>query len=166
MESSLRVLSELLQTHGNKEAMLRIAYENPMFHDVPAIVFRVFNELTNSQLTIPKKEEHNDMCLALEQLIEEGRNKGRKEMLEKLRAEREKVQILRERDREKHEKDREKLRAEREKVQILRKKDREKREKDRKKRRRNPETLLGMQEGRASLYENPSAHQNGLWTLV
>jgi hypothetical protein len=79
MKSPLRILTELLQTHGDKEAMQRIAREDPMFRDAPAIIFRVFNDLTNSHLTIPRKKEHNDMCKALDDLKEEGRAEGREE---------------------------------------------------------------------------------------
>jgi hypothetical protein len=55
MKSPLRILSKLLQTHGDKKAMRRVLHEDPMSHDTPAIIFRVFNDLTNSKLTIPRK---------------------------------------------------------------------------------------------------------------
>ena len=87
MKSPLRILTELLQTHGDKEAMQRIAREDPIFRDAPAIIFRVFNDLTNSHLTIPRKKEHNDMCKALDDLKEEGRAEGRAEGREEGRAE-------------------------------------------------------------------------------
>ena len=79
LKSPLRILGELLQTHGDKAAMRRIAHEDPMFRDAPAIIFRIFNELTNSKLTIPKKKEHNDMCKALDDLWQDGREEGKKE---------------------------------------------------------------------------------------
>ena len=79
LKSPLRILGELLQTHGDKAAMRRVAHEDPMFRDAPAIIFRIFNELTNSKLPIPKKKEHNDMCKALDDLWQDGKKEGRKE---------------------------------------------------------------------------------------
>jgi hypothetical protein len=76
LKSPLRILSKLLQTHGDKKAMRRVLHEDPMSHDTPAIIFRVFNDLTNSKLTIPRKKEHNDMCKALDDIKEEGREEA------------------------------------------------------------------------------------------
>ena len=93
LKSPLRILGELLQTHGDKAAMRRIAQEDPMFRDAPAIIYRIFNELTNSKLPIPKKKEHNDMCKALDDLWQDGKKEGRKEGREE---EREKARLQRE----------------------------------------------------------------------
>ena len=87
LKSPLRILSKLLQTHGDKKAMRRVLHEDPMSHDIPAIIFRVFNDLTNSKLTIPRKKEHNDMCKALDDIKEEGRAEGREEGRAEGRAE-------------------------------------------------------------------------------
>ena len=93
LKSPLRILGELLQTHSDKAAMRRIAQEDPMFRDAPAIIYRIFNELTNSKLPIPKKKEHNDMCKALDDLWQDGKKEGRKEGREE---EREKARLQRE----------------------------------------------------------------------
>ncbi|MBR6056970.1 MAG: Rpn family recombination-promoting nuclease/putative transposase [Victivallales bacterium] len=116
MKSPLRILAKLLQTHGDKEAMLRVAREDPMFRDAPAIIFRVFNELTNSKLTIPRKKEHNNMCKALDDLKEEGRQLGHKESEAKIRRieEKAKEKIRKVNDKAKAERD--KAKAERDKA--------------------------------------------------
>ncbi|MCR4573351.1 MAG: Rpn family recombination-promoting nuclease/putative transposase [Lentisphaeria bacterium] len=83
MRSLLRPLAKLLQTHGDKDALRLVVEEDPMFHDAPAILYRVYNELTNSNLRIPVQEEHNSMSKALDDLKEEGREEGRVEEREK-----------------------------------------------------------------------------------
>ena len=70
--------------------MLRRAREDPLFLDAPSVLYRTFNELTGADLTVPRQEEHNNMCLAIEKMKEKGRREEREKSLKALEKEREK----------------------------------------------------------------------------
>ena len=70
--------------------MLRRAREDPLFLDAPSLLYRAFNELTGADLTVPRKKEHNNMCLAIEKMKEKGRREEREKSLKALEEEREK----------------------------------------------------------------------------
>ena len=70
--------------------MLRRAREDPLFLDAPSLLYRAFNELTGAGLTVPRKKEHNNMCLAIEKMKEKGRREEREKSLKALEKEREK----------------------------------------------------------------------------
>ena len=78
MDSPLRPLSWLLRTQDDDREMLRRAREDPLFLDAPSVLYRTFNELTGADLTVPRQEEHNNMCLAIEKMKEKGRREERK----------------------------------------------------------------------------------------
>ena len=71
--------------------MLRRAREDPLFLDAPSLLYRAFNELTGADLTIPRKKEHNNMCLAIEKMKEKGRREEREKSLKAIEKEREKT---------------------------------------------------------------------------
>ncbi len=83
LKSYLRPLSRLLRTQEDDVEMLRQVREDPLFLDTPSVLYRTFNELTNANLPVPRQEEHNNMCLAIEKMKEKGRMEGREEGLEK-----------------------------------------------------------------------------------
>ena len=68
--------------------MLRRAREDPLFLDAPSVLYRVFNELTGADLSVPRKKEHNNMCLAIEKMKEKGRLEERKKAAKALYDER------------------------------------------------------------------------------
>ncbi len=70
--------------------MLRRAREDPLFLDAPSVLYRTFNELTGADLTVPRQEEHNNMCLAIEKMKEKGRREERRKAQKALDEEREK----------------------------------------------------------------------------
>ena len=70
--------------------MLRRVREDPLFLDAPSLLYRTFNELTGADLTVPRKKEHNNMCLAIEKMKEKGRREEREKSLKALEEEREK----------------------------------------------------------------------------
>ena len=90
MRSPLRPLSWLLRTQDDDVEMLRRAREDPLFLDAPSLLYRAFNELTGAGLTVPRKKEHNNMCLAIEKMKEKGRREEREKSLKALEKEREK----------------------------------------------------------------------------
>ena len=90
MRSPLRPLSWLLRTQDDDVEMLRRAREDPLFLDAPSLLYRAFNELTGADLTVPRKKEHNNMCLAIEKMKEKGRREEREKSLKALEEEREK----------------------------------------------------------------------------
>ena len=90
MDSPLRPLSWLLRTQDDDGGMLRKAREDPLFLDAPSLLYRAFNELTGADLTVPRKKEHNNMCLAIEKMKEKGRREEREKSLKALEKEREK----------------------------------------------------------------------------
>jgi hypothetical protein len=90
MRSPLRPLSWLLRTQDDDVEMLRRAREDPLFLDAPSLLYRAFNELTGADLTVPRKKEHNNMCLAIEKMKEKGRLEERKKALKILEEERKK----------------------------------------------------------------------------
>ena len=75
--------SWLLRTQDDDVEMLMRAREDPLFLDAPSLLYRAFNELTGADLTVPRKKEHNNMCLAIEKMKEKGRREGRKDEHEK-----------------------------------------------------------------------------------
>ena len=77
-------------TQDDDGEMLRRAREDPLFLDAPSLLYRAFNELTGADLTVPRKKEHNNMCLAIEKMKEKGRLEERKKALKILEEEREK----------------------------------------------------------------------------
>jgi hypothetical protein len=81
--------------------MLRRAREDPLFLDAPSLLYRAFNELTGAGLTVPRKKEHNNMCLAIEKMKEKGRREEREKSLKALEKEREKSSKALEEEREK-----------------------------------------------------------------
>ena len=91
LNSSLRPLSWLLRTQDDDVEMLRRAREDPLFLDAPSVLYRVFNELTGADLSVPRKKEHNNMCLAIEKMKEKGRLEERKKALKALEEEQEKA---------------------------------------------------------------------------
>ena len=66
------------------------AREDPLFRDAPSVLYRTFNELTGAGLAVPRKKEHNNMCLAIEKMKEKGRREEREKSLKALEKEREK----------------------------------------------------------------------------
>ena len=90
MRSHLRPLSWLLRTQDDDVEMLRRAREDPLFLDAPSVLYRTFNELTGTDLTVPRQKEHNNMCLAIEKMKEKGRREEREKSLKALEKEREK----------------------------------------------------------------------------
>ena len=84
MRSPLRPLSWLLRTQDDDVEMLRRAREDPLFLDAPSLLYRAFNELTGADLTVPRKKEHNNMCLAIEKMKEKGRREEREKSLKAL----------------------------------------------------------------------------------
>jgi len=88
MDSSLRPLSWLLRTQDDDREMLRRAREDPLFLDAPSVLYRTFNELTGAGLTVPRQEEHNNMCLAIEKMKEKGRREERRKAQKALDEER------------------------------------------------------------------------------
>ena len=90
MRSPLRPLSWLLRTQDDDKEMLRRAREDPLFLDAPSVVYRTFNELTGADLAVPRQEEHNNMCLAIEKMKEKGRREERQKAQKALDEEREK----------------------------------------------------------------------------
>ena len=70
--------------------MLWRAREDPLFLEAPSLLYRAFNELTGADLTVPRKKEHNNMCLAIEKMKEKGRLEERKKALKILEEERKK----------------------------------------------------------------------------
>jgi hypothetical protein len=90
MRSPLRPLSWLLRTQDDDVEMLRRVREDPLFLDAPSLLYRTFNELTGADLTVPRKKEHNNMCLAIEKMKEKGRREEREKSLKALEREREK----------------------------------------------------------------------------
>ena len=90
MDSPLRPLSWLLRTQDDDTEMLRRAREDPLFLDAPSVLYRAFNELTGADLTVPRKKEHNNTCLAIEKMKAKGRRKEREKSLKALEKEREK----------------------------------------------------------------------------
>ncbi len=68
--------------------MLRRAREDPLFLDAPSVLYRTFNELTGTDLTVPRQKEHNNMCLAIEKMKEKGRREERKKAQKALEEER------------------------------------------------------------------------------
>ena len=101
MRSPLRPLSWLLRTQDDDGGMLRKAREDPLFLDAPSLLYRAFNELTGADLTVPRKKEHNNMCLAIEKMKEKGRREEREKSLKALEEEREKSLKALEEEREK-----------------------------------------------------------------
>ena len=91
MRSPLRPLSWLLRTQDDDVEMLRRAREDPLFLDAPSLLYRAFNELTGADLTVPRKKEHNNMCLAIEKMKEKGRREEREKSLMAIEKEREKT---------------------------------------------------------------------------
>ena len=87
MKSHLRPLSWLLRTQDDDVEMLRRAREDPLFLDAPSVLYRTFNELTGADLTVPRKKEHNNMCLAIEKMKEKGRREERKKAQKALEEE-------------------------------------------------------------------------------
>ena len=77
-------------TQDDDGEMLRRAREDPLFLDAPSLLYRVFNELTGVDLTVPRQKEHNNMCLAIEKMKEKGRREEREKSLKALEKEREK----------------------------------------------------------------------------
>ena len=88
MRSPLRPLSWLLRTQDDDVEMLRRARADPLFLDAPSVLYRTFNELTGADLTVPRQEEHNNMCLAIEKMKEKGRREERKKAQKALDEER------------------------------------------------------------------------------
>ena len=82
--------SWLLRTQDDDVEMLRRGREDPLFLDAPSVLYRTFNELTGADLTVPRKKEHNNMCLAIEKMKEKGRREERKKAQKALDEEREK----------------------------------------------------------------------------
>ena len=82
--------SWLLRTQDDDVEMLRRAREDPLFLDAPSVLYRTFNELTGTDLTVPRQKEHNNMCLAIEKMKEKGRREERKKAQKALDEEREK----------------------------------------------------------------------------
>ena len=82
------LVSELLRTQDDDVEMLRRAREDPLFLDAPSLLYRVFNELTGADLSVPRKKEHNNMCLAIEKMKEKGRLEERKKAAKALYDER------------------------------------------------------------------------------
>ncbi len=101
MRSPLRPLSWLLRTQDDDVEMLRRVREDPLFLDAPSLLYRTFNELTGADLTVPRKKEHNNMCLAIEKMKEKGRREERMKSLKALEEEREKSSMALEEEREK-----------------------------------------------------------------
>ncbi len=101
LNSSLRPLSWLLRTQDDDVEMLRRAREDPLFLDAPSVLYRVFNELTGADLSVPRKKEHNNMCLAIEKMKEKGRLEERKKAAKALDEEREKAAKALEEEQEK-----------------------------------------------------------------
>ena len=95
------LVSELLRTQDDDVEMLRRAREDPLFLDAPSVLYRVFNELTGADLSVPKKKEHNNMCLAIEKMKEKGRLEERKKALKALEEEQEKAAKALEEEQEK-----------------------------------------------------------------
>ncbi len=93
--------SELLRTQDDDVEMLRRAREDPLFLDAPSLLYRVFNELTGADLSVPRKKEHNNMCLAIEKMKEKGRLEERKKALKALEEEQEKAAKALEEEQEK-----------------------------------------------------------------
>jgi hypothetical protein len=87
MDSPLRPLSWLLRTQDDDKEMLRRAREDPLFLDAPSVLYRTFNELTGADLTVPRQEEHNNMCLAIEKMKEKGRREERRKAQKALEEE-------------------------------------------------------------------------------
>ena len=71
--------------------MLRRAREDPLFLDAPSVLYRVFNELTGADLSVPRKKEHNNMCLAIEKMKEKGRLEEQEKAAKALEEEQEKA---------------------------------------------------------------------------
>ena len=90
LNSHLRPLSWLLRTQDDDGEMLMRAREDPLFLDAPSLLYRAFNELTGADLTVPRKKEHNNMCLAIEKMKEKGCREEREKSLKALEEEREK----------------------------------------------------------------------------
>ena len=63
MKSHLRPLSWLLRTQDDDVEMLRRAREHPLFLDAPSVLYRTFNELTGTDLTVPRQKEHNNISM-------------------------------------------------------------------------------------------------------
>ena len=101
MRSPLRPLSWLLRTQDDDVEMLRRAREDPLFLDAPSLLYRVFNELTGADLSVPRKKEHNNMCLAIEKMKEKGRLEERKKALKAIEEEQEKAAKALEEEQEK-----------------------------------------------------------------
>ena len=95
------LVSELLRTQDDDGEMPRRAREDPLFLDAPSVLFRVFNELTGADLSVPRKKEHNNMCLAIEKMKEKGRLEERKKALKALEEEQEKAAKALEEEQEK-----------------------------------------------------------------
>ena len=118
MKSHLRPLSWLLRTQDDDVEMLRRAREDPLFLDAPSVLYRTFNELTGTDLTVPRQKEHNNMCLAIEKMKEKGRREEREKSLKALEKEREKSLKALDEEREKSSKAFKALEEEREKSSM------------------------------------------------
>ena len=77
-EQNLKLV--LLYAMGRKDSglMRRILAEEPGFRRVPHHVVELIKALFHTNIQIPEDKEDIDMCLAEEQMIEEGRKEGRK----------------------------------------------------------------------------------------
>jgi hypothetical protein len=150
MDSSLRPLSWLLRTQDDDREMLRRAREDPLFLDAPSVLYRTFNELTGADLTVPRQEEHNNMCLAIEKMKEKGRREERRKAQKALEEEREKSSKALEEEREKSSKA---LEEEREKSSKALDEEHEK-------------TLKAIEEREKSLKALEEEHKNGICNLI
>ena len=63
----------------NKQKLAEVINQDPMFHNMDRDTVAMLNEITGSHIKISKGEEKVDMCLAIQQMIDDGVQQGIKQ---------------------------------------------------------------------------------------
>ena len=79
-ETDLKYVMTYVRYSDDKNKLMNYARENDIVLNIESVT--IINALTNSNLNIEEGKDEGQMCKALDDLIEDGRNEGRKEGVE------------------------------------------------------------------------------------
>ena len=81
LKTDLKNVCYYIKYSSDKEKLREIVNSDESFHALRRDTVEMLNEVTNSKLTIPEKEETVDMCKAIQDIRNEGRAEGKAEGL-------------------------------------------------------------------------------------
>ena len=82
LQSKLREAMAFIKYSQNKQKLAEVINQDPMFHNMDRDTVAMLNEITGSHIKISKGEEKVDMCLAIQQMIDDGVQQGIKQGIE------------------------------------------------------------------------------------